>query len=63
MILILANVEVAVAVLLSGSICAPEGCFLEIDYWSDGLGYNDVAFAVDKLPAQKRPRIAYKTSE
>jgi hypothetical protein len=47
-------VKAATAVLLVGSLFAAKGSLFEVNYRPDGLGYNDVAIAVNELHVLKK---------
>jgi hypothetical protein len=63
MCIIISNVKVAIAVLPVGSIFAAKRSLLEVNYRPDGLGYNDVAIAVNELHVSKKMPIGYKINE
>jgi hypothetical protein len=56
-------VKAATAVLLVGSLLVAQRSLLEINYRPDGLGYNDVAIAVNELHVSKKMPIGYKINE
>jgi hypothetical protein len=60
---IISDVKVSIAVLLVGSLFAAKRSLLEVNYRPDGLGYNDVAIAVNELHIQKKVPTGYKINE
>jgi hypothetical protein len=60
---IISDVKVAIAVLLVGSLFAAKGSLFEVNYRPDGLGYNDVAIAVNELHVLKKRPTGYKINE
>jgi hypothetical protein len=61
--IIISDVKVAIAVLLVGSLFVAKRSLREVNYRPDGLGYNNVAIAVNELHVSKKMLIGYKISE
>jgi hypothetical protein len=61
--IIISDVKVAIAVLLVGSLFVAKRSLLEVNYRPDGLGYNNVAIAVNELHVSKKMPIGYKINE
>jgi hypothetical protein len=60
---IIPNVKITVSILFLGSLFVTKRSLTEINYWPDGLGYNDVTIAVNKIHNIKRDSNGYKINE
>ena len=61
--IITSDMKAATAVLLIGSLFAAKRSVLEVNQGPEGLGYNDVAIAVNELHVSKKMPIRYKINE
>src|ERR1041384_1274074 len=59
-IIIFSNVKITRAKLPSGPFLISKMCLIIIYYWSDGSGYDNIAFTVNVMHMVQMSHIAYK---